>query len=69
MGRIWRPGRGSKGLAALMRMDWLGGVCSRSKQDGLAKRAVGGLFCPFVGRDGKAGLAYESIFVQKSIIV
>ena len=57
MGRIWRLGRVSKGLAALMRMDWLGGVCSHSKQEGLSKRAFRVVFYPYDGGDGKAGLA------------
>jgi len=39
------------------RIDWLGRVCIGLRQEGLVRRAVGALPCPFGGHDGKEGLA------------
>ena len=39
------------------RIDWLRRVCIGLRQEGLARRAVGALPCPFGGHVGKEGLA------------
>ena len=43
------------------RIDWLGRVCIDLRQEGLVRRAVGALPCPFGGHDGKAGLAKRCV--------
>ena len=40
-GRIWRLGRVFNGSAVLIRIDWLGAVCSRSRQAGQGRSTVG----------------------------
>ena len=40
----------------LSRIDWLRRVCIGLRQEGLARRAVGALPCPFGGHDDKDGL-------------
>ena len=40
-GRIWRPGRVFNGSAVLIRIDWLGAVCSRSRQEGMGRSIFG----------------------------
>ena len=66
MGKGTHVGFGKAGLAKRRvrrkegvspRIGWLGRVCIGLRQEGLVRRAVGALPCPFGGHDGKEGLA------------
>ena len=57
VGRIWRLGGGFKSLTALMRIDWLGWVCSHLRQERLVRIVFGALPHPFCARNGEDGLA------------
>jgi len=45
----------------LSRIDWLGRVCIDLRQEGLVRRAVGALPCPFGGHVGKEELAKNCV--------
>ena len=48
-GRIWRHGRVFNGSTVWIRIDWLGTVCSHSRQEGLGRSTLGGFSFVFKG--------------------